>query len=753
MARVRVVIAAGVALVVALLLTFAAWGICHAGEHPGAESGDRRDAAASPDWSLWLPSESWPGGEQYDPRLERRVNFWGAGMPLRDVFGGVKEQTGVEIGFWPPGDDNERICVNLYLNPDDPPTLRELMAQLRWVTDCGFGFRVSGEEEEEPSYCLLATSMAGGVRRRLQAEQDATVSALRARSKQLRSDYRQKLAEKLPEVREALSMSREELIEQYKGVDDLLLLALLDPARRRLVEFVSGLPQADLDALLQGQQVRRRWGEWTPKQRWELGAILESGLDYWGAGEYKLRAEQGTLNWEAELPLEVVVEDPRAGSLRVCAHVLSEEDRSAGRAEMSGPDVRLVEQQGPWYVKETIALREALGEAVTPGEREALYREREESYQAISRAWRQESMKQTLEDRLSAQRPLSPEAEALLSSFALPEAFGDGCSLWQIQEAVASASGMHVVSDCFWQPRRDLRAVIDLMYPEEQPEMTALLALRLSSLSTVAPERLYYWHPNNDRAGWEWDDAGQFLRFRHLARDLWRAAFLSETAVREVDGWLGPYVTTAVESEKSEIAVEVTVDLREASRIACQLDDSQLYHGAKVNYGDPSDETEAYRQEMREAVLVGAISRSAGIFRLFGTFSEDQWERVWGLGLRWGKDLTPSQQAMEVSNYFSPFREQMLSIVMRLHEGPLTHGLGGVEMPDVKDMYVLQFSRDWEQADEDLPPGLSGAPPPPHFTPELPVPRTIVVHLRRPEGLVALTAPGQEGEKAVPRER
>jgi len=222
-------------------------------------------------------------------------------------------------------------------------------------------------------------------------------------------------------------------------------------------------------------------------------------------------------------------------------------------------------------------------------------------------------------------------------------------------------------------------------------------------------------------------------------------------------------VTTAVESEKSEIAVEVTVDLREASRIACQLDDSQLYHGAKVNYGDPSDETEAYRQEMREAVLVGAISRSAGIFRLFGTFSEDQWERVWGLGLRWGKDLTPSQQAMEVSNYFSPFREQMLSIVMRLHEGPLTHGLGGVEMPDVKDMYVLQFSRDWEQADEDLPPGLSGAPPPPHFTPELPVPRTIVVHLRRPEGLVALTAPGQqaglgyqegpEGEKAVPRER
>ena len=86
----------------------------------------------------WAPSESWEGGRQYDPRLEKTVRFWGAGMPLRDVFAGVKEQTGVEIGFWPAGDVNERVCVNLYLNPEKPPTLRELMAQLGWVMDCGF---------------------------------------------------------------------------------------------------------------------------------------------------------------------------------------------------------------------------------------------------------------------------------------------------------------------------------------------------------------------------------------------------------------------------------------------------------------------------------------------------------------------------------------------------------------------------------------------------------------------------------------
>ena len=126
----------------------------------------------------WVPSESWPGGRQYDPRLKRTVEFWGAGMPLREVFAAVKEQTGVEIGFWPPGDDNERICVNLYLNPEKPSTLRQLMAQLSWVTDCGFG--VSGEEEEEPSYCLLATSMKGGALRRMEEEQAANVREWRA---------------------------------------------------------------------------------------------------------------------------------------------------------------------------------------------------------------------------------------------------------------------------------------------------------------------------------------------------------------------------------------------------------------------------------------------------------------------------------------------------------------------------------------------------------------------------------------------
>ena len=360
-------------------------------------------------------------------------------------------------------------------------------------------------------------------------------------------------------------------------------------------------------------------------------------------------------------------------------------------------------------------------------------------------------MRERVEERLAAQAPLRPDTEGLLSSFMLPEAFAGQWAPWQLQEAAAAGSGMHVVSDCFWQPRRDLRGVIELMYPEEQPEMSALLAVRLSCLATVAPDRLLNCYANDDRAGWEWGDAGSFLRFRHLARDLWRAAFLRETGLRELDGLLEPYVSGAVESADSHIAVEVTLDLRETSRIVCQLDDFQLYHGAKINYGDPFDKTEAYRQEMREEVL-RAISRAADVFRLFGTFTEYQWERVRGLGLRWGEDLTPSQQAMRVSSYFSPFRDQMPGIVMRLHEGPLTHGLGGVEMPDVKDMYVLQFSRARERADEGSAPPPPGAVPPGLWPFELAVPRTIAVYLKRPGKLGDATSAASESDE-VPGER
>src|SRR4030042_2289889 len=74
--------------------------------------------AGTTEMALWVASESWPGGTQHDARLGRTVQFWGAGIALRDVFAGIQEQTGAEIGFWPAGDVKEGGCGDLYLNPE-----------------------------------------------------------------------------------------------------------------------------------------------------------------------------------------------------------------------------------------------------------------------------------------------------------------------------------------------------------------------------------------------------------------------------------------------------------------------------------------------------------------------------------------------------------------------------------------------------------------------------------------------------------
>jgi len=615
--------------------------------------------------------------------LKRTVEFWGAGMPLREVFAAVKEQTGVEIGFWPPGDDNERICVNLYLNPEKPSTLRQLMAQLSWVTDCGFG--VSGEEEEEPSYCLLATSMKGGALRRMEEEQAANVREWRASGRGSFLEAAQEVTEKLPELRRARELSQDELIARYRGVDDLVLLAMLDPGRRAVIEFVLDLPEEDYERFLSGHLVTREWNELTSLQKSGVRSIIVHNSQ-----------EVLAVDWSSELPIRVTLHAP----LAVGFSVVIESSGPPGSAAAGGVSciahVRVTDVGTRWSAEDEIALRELLGEAVGLEERGAIIEKWEQELAARRERRRAASVRQELERRMVSQGPLSPGAEALLSSFALPEAFDDGCSLWQIQEAVASASGMHVVSDCFWQPRRDLREVIELLHREGQPEMTALLALRLSCLATVVPERLLYWHANNDRAGWEWEDSGRFLRFRHLARDLWRAAFLPEAVLERIDAWLGPYTESA---EGRGTAVEVKVDLEDACKLVAALDGWQAQHGGKSTYAEPNNEHNARLHALREKVL-GEIGRNEPVFRFLATLGDDQWKLLRGRGLRWGKDLSPDQQEMGLGSYFLPLGQKMHEVVLRLEEGGPVREYGQEERPEVPEAYVLTVT---------LPTG-----PPPH---------------------------------------
>ena len=125
---------------------------------------------------------------------------------------------------------------------------RDLMAQLSWVTDCAFAYAKSGEDE--PTYLLLSTSIGAGAMERVRDERDAAIAALEARTDphmQVAAQVRSEMLTRLPELANALTLTRDEAIRRYKGKDDLMLLAALDPTRRLIGEFVLSLSDEQLE--------------------------------------------------------------------------------------------------------------------------------------------------------------------------------------------------------------------------------------------------------------------------------------------------------------------------------------------------------------------------------------------------------------------------------------------------------------------------------------------------------------------------
>jgi len=669
------------------------------------------------------------------------VAFWGAGMPLREVFAGVKEQTGVEIGFWPAGDMNGRVCVTLYLNPEQPPTLRELMAQVSWVMGCGFGVTY---EEGDSEYWLLSTSSRYGAESRLGAERRALLDRVQERQHGREEQTSTKVAAKLAALSDALALPREEVIRRYRGADDLLLLALLEPGRRRAVEFTLALPDDDLERLLEEGELRFEWDDLSSEQRSALRQHFRS--DASGAMEqgYGYVSADPSSGWSpsGEVPFTVVLTGARHGLLVIRGEFWSDEDQEEPALMLAGQHVRLVPRgQHP---EEAAALLRALGEEPDSSGLDAIYDEADRASQAERRQWLEQQQREWMQSELSRRKIASSEVRNVLTAFRLPGSRDALYPLWAVQEAVAAGTGLHIVSDCFSQPSRGIMVFLELLDADEAaneaPDMTGLLALKLWTLSAMEGGKLPRAGINDATAGWEWEDAGEFLRFRHVARDLWRAAFLPEGRLRELDEWLKPYVEGAVESGRDEISIAVSLDIRQASRIARQLDDFQLYHGGKVIYRDPADVEEAYRERLREEVL-GAISGWAGLYRLFGTFGEPQWEALCGPGLRWGEDLTPAQQAVDVSSYFGLSREQLPELTIRLTEGGPTEGRGEGDTPVVRDTYVVEFVERGERARE-LPPPGDQATSARRALAEVHLPRTIVVQLKRPARLVAAEPTG-----------
>ncbi len=213
---------------------------------------------------FWDVNQSWPGREQADARLDQPVRAWYAAIPVAALLASLEQQTGVHLACWPAGDDSERICVTVYLNPEQPPSLRDVMAQLSWVLDCSFACTSDGAPR---TYYLLRSSLGDGVLKRLAKVAQQAREAVLAEGERLRRQTPGLVRAKLEEYRQALSVPPDELAKQHptrlsfgaENADEgYLLLNMVDPAQRAATQFVLSLSPADLDAVLSFKPLTRR---------------------------------------------------------------------------------------------------------------------------------------------------------------------------------------------------------------------------------------------------------------------------------------------------------------------------------------------------------------------------------------------------------------------------------------------------------------------------------------------------------------
>jgi hypothetical protein len=588
----------------------------------------RSAVPASDQLRQWNPSASWPGGEQYDPRLEKTVTFWNAGIPLAEVFRRIEEQTGVSIGFRPAGDVNARICVNLYLSPDQPPSLRELMAQLSWAVDCTFSYEGDGGETR---YSLLSTSMGegdvtGALERRAQEEQEAE-----ARETAVPEEEILRVRD---ELREALSLSREEAIRRYRDHDECVLWDVLDPARRALTELYVSWPVV-LSKGSSAPAVSQRYSSLPPEQQQAVLEAARYGIEDW-VNRYSARGQAPHI--EGDPIAWLASTDPQVG-----LSLLSEYGRAdvsgvlqvMGRNGVWGPGLRLGDLSvgGALDGRRYVELRRLLGDVKTPEDEERVRKEYDRRLHA------QRSEPSGFAAARARHEQIPPETERLLSSLRVVPNLKGMYALWQVQEAVAKVSGLSIVSDCFWQPyTRDLRLLYEAPGADGDAPPSALMVLK------AATARLYPWLPSEMsdmtdpfNTGWGWRGAGQFLTFRSLDRDVWRAAFLPAEVVKAMDTWAEPSLPPAGVKKSPT----VTPDWRALGRLVMDLSEAQITWGGLLTYGDPTDYREACRQSLRERMLseLAGPWEQLGALRLIGLLSDAQWQEVRAGGLAVGPDL------------------------------------------------------------------------------------------------------------------
>jgi len=549
-------------------------------------------AVGASDVTIWNPSESYSGGKQFDPRLDKPMRFWRAGLTLAEVFGEIQRQTGVKLTFSPPDDANRDFAVHLFLNEHEPPELRALMAQLSWVTDCVFA--VEGEEGKQV-YALLHTSLGDGAEARL-AKETATRRAAR-------EEMPKRLTAKLEDLRQALQLPRDEVIARYRGKDDFLLLTLLEPARRAAAEVVCRrLPQVKYpdfitaSVLEQPRIVITYIGALSPREEDRAPLATAFGLDPAGLPD--------DLNATFGLALRVSHTGGRpTGSLGV----------SAG-SKLPEQVVVRVGDDTPMEPAQEVALRRLLGEAITP--------EQEAAYVSRRKAERGEQQ--------SAARP-SPRIAQVLKASDLDLARPASHPCWEIFAAAAKASGASVVADGMWWQ--------EVSFGKPENAASRLSAVKALTALTGAEDG-----SGGAGPGWEWGDAGRMLRFRTTSRDMWRAARLPASALQRTDALLSDHLPKTGEAPS---ASTLTVPLDPAAWFPAlgQLSKLQTEHGDAELYGNPAEPLTSARHGVL-AELLSPLRGNVGLAPLVLSLRADQWRLLEGEGLDSERDLDTQQRKL-----------------------------------------------------------------------------------------------------------
>ncbi len=599
-------------------------------------------AAAPP--PQWLPQDSWPGGKQYDPRLEQTVKLWATGLPAADLFASITNQTAVPLAFSPPDDDNARICLNVYLNPKEPPTLRDLLVQIGWVLDCAWAVEGEGEGRR---YVLLHTSMASGAlarRRRARAEAED------ARSREAEEIQRQLHLRALVRLRELagdLGLSRDEAIRRYRGVDDEKLIVLLDPVRRSFARFLLALPEVleRFPDLGDGRELE--WAQLTEEQRHSLREAVIASAAQMTAQEPEAAPQ---IPWDdpaavAALHLTVQVHPAGEGG-GFCCYVAYGEDvppRADGARDVAGGLIQLTHdsrQPVPTPIDIEQEVQRLLGQEGDEEEWAARRGRYDEER-------KQEALRRRAEPELARYGPTSAQTVSLLSSLRLPATPTEPYALWQLQEWTAAASGLHVISDHFSQRAQPLQRYISLLNPAAATEVNAFTALRFAVVPWGALEQDMGVSFPEGADAWEWGDAGSFLRFRSRNRDLWRAALLPPTAAGTLDRWLEPHLPSQVQPASTLPEVAVPLDPLRQGRLLEALTPEQRWWGARLASGDPTDPVEAYRRSFREGMRAVGGSIPYGIL---APLDEEQMRLLRGEGLVVGRDIPATGR---LSYYFA----------------------------------------------------------------------------------------------------